>query len=647
MNSLTNSENNQDIKVVALCVGGIDAQYQSIIIDEISKRCVQHGNVKLLLFQAFSNSYEGGSHDVGDFNIYNLINYHLIDAVIIAPMSIKCLNTINDIVKNTFENHLALISIDGFIDGAFNILLGYANAIYSLTSHLIEKHNLKKINFIGGSPDSEVSNEREDAYKKALLDHNIIVEPKRISYGWFWGTTASQCVEEYYNNYEEMPQAFVCANDSMAIGVCEQVVKMGFSVPDDVLVTGLDGIVEAMNYSPKITTARLNLVEACAIATNTIFDILFDEKEFTSDTITVDSELVFSNSCGCEPISKSMDNKLKHDLYDELDGQFCFSEYIIRMIEFVSGAPSLYETISKLKSYILALWTHKAWVCICDSYLNGNDEVEQNYIVKGYGRKMNCVFYRLNLTCNPAGVFDTYTMLPNFFEEIQDTSLPLMFAPLHYQDRAIGYIVISYDKNFESGLFKYNTMLTNISILLENSRVQSELKQTVQQLENMYIRDYMTNVYNRRGFYQQVNSLIRECIKNEAIIMVISVDLDGLKSINDLYGHKEGDNAIITIAKTLNSVAVTGEIVARFGGDEFVVSGICDNEKYAQNYVDRLNDCLNYYNQNSGKPYKIQASCGVYCTKLTDFNTSIDSLVKIADEYMYYQKQSKKYDRHR
>jgi diguanylate cyclase (GGDEF)-like protein len=238
-------------------------------------------------------------------------------------------------------------------------------------------------------------------------------------------------------------------------------------------------------------------------------------------------------------------------------------------------------------------------------------------------------------------------MLPNFFEEVHDTSLPIMFAPLHYQEKAIGYLAITYDHEFENALFRYNTLLTNISILLENSRIQNQLKNTVQKLENMYIRDHMTNVYNRRGFYQQVPELLRSCISDKRFIMVISVDLDGLKPINDLYGHKEGDNAITTIAKTLSSVAVSGEIVARFGGDEFVVAGICDDEQYAKSYVDHLNECLKYYNENSGKPYKVQASCGIHCTKVEDHNVTIDDLIKVADEYMYIQKQSKKYDRRR
>lgn len=223
-----------------------------------------------------------------------------------------------------------------------------------------------------------------------------------------------------------------------------------------------------------------------------------------------------------------------------------------------------------------------------------------------------------------------------------------MFCPLYNQDKTIGYIALTYNNAFNDGLFKYSNLIKNIVILLENSKIQSQLKRTVSKLENMYIRDSTTSLYNRRGFYQLVPNLISECIMEKKYLMVISVDLDGLKPINDKHGHNEGDNAIITVARTLNSIAINNEIVSRFGGDEYVVAGVCDSPEYAKNYVDRLNDCLDYYNKNSHKPYKVCASSGIYCTTLSmEDDVTIDDLIKIADETMYLQKQSKHYDRGR
>lgn len=642
-------DKNENNKVIALCVSGIDAQYQSVIIDEITQRCL-NTNFKILLFQAFLNNYDGDSHYTGDSNIYNLINYNLIDAVIICYLSIKKSQISNDIFVKAKKNNIPVIVIDGKIDGAFNITFGYSNAISTLTKHIIEKHHATRINFMGGTADNEVSIERENAYKEVLKSHGIPIEEKRISYGYFWGDPATQCVKDYYKKYNEIPQAFICANDSMAIGVCQGVQELGFSVPEDVKVTGLDGIREAMNYSPKITTAKYNFKEVSNIIYNTLTDYFNGNLKECSGNIVVESEIIYASSCGCEPIDNKFDNQLKRDLYNSIDFQNTVSTSLINLIERVSGAPSLEDTILRLHHYILKIWSAKVWFCLNESYLSNEMNTFNNlgYTIKGYELNSNCVIYRHHDKCTSLGIFKTSNMLPFLEKELEDKENAIMFCPLYNQEKTIGYVAITYNNNLNDGLFKYSSLLKNIVILLENSKIQNELKHTVSKLENMYIRDSMTSIYNRRGFYQLIPNIISECIIEDKYLMVISVDLDGLKPINDIHGHNEGDNAIITVAKTLNSIAINNEIVSRFGGDEYVVAGICDTPEYAQNYVNRLNDCLNYYNENSHKPYKISASSGIYCTKVSvDDNIAIDELIKLADETMYIQKQSKHYNRGR
>lgn len=637
-------------KVIALCVGGIDAQYRSVIIDEITQKFL-HTNYKIFLFQSFFNDYDDDSHYTGDSNIFNLINYKLIDAVIICYLSIKKVRISNDIFHKAKANNLPVIIVDGVIDGALNINFGYSNAIAELTSHIIEEHHATRINFIGCSPDNEVSMAREKAYKDTLIAHGIPVEQKRISYAYFWSEPARKCVRDYFEKYNEMPQAFICANDSMAIGVCQEAEAMGLNVPDDLLVTGLDGIREAMNYCPKITTARYDYKEMANVIFQKLEEYFNGSVEKLEGNIVVESELIYASSCGCKEVDNKSDNKLKRELYDALDFQNVVSSNLITLIERVSGASSLEDTILRLHNYILKLWSYEVWFCLNESYLA--DEVlytnsNYGYTIKGYELNTNCAIYRKGQVCTSLGLFKTYNMLPNLEQVVQNNNNAVMFCPLYNQDKTLGYIALVYDSNLKDGLFKYNNLLKNIVILLENSKIQSELKRTVSKLENMYIRDSMTSIYNRRGFYQLVPSLINECLIGKKYLMVISVDLDGLKPINDIYGHNEGDNAIITVAKTLNSIAINNEIVSRFGGDEYVVAGVCDSPEYAQNYVDRLNNCLEYYNKNSHKPYIISASSGIYCTKVSpEDNIVIDDLIKTADETMYVQKQSKHYNRGR
>ncbi len=147
----------------------------------------------------------------------------------------------------------------------------------------------------------------------------------------------------------------------------------------------------------------------------------------------------------------------------------------------------------------------------------------------------------------------------------------------------------------------------------------------------------MTNLYNRRGFYRLTPKLYGKCAADGGGFMIISVDLDNLKGINDTYGHHEGDNAITTIANALTAASGDGDIVARFGGDEYIAAGICPKKGYAEEFVDRFKAFLDDYNAVSGKPYAVEASCGM-CTMFPASEKTLDEFIKSADELMYEQK---------
>ena len=116
------------------------------------------------------------------------------------------------------------------------------------------------------------------------------------------------------------------------------------------------------------------------------------------------------------------------------------------------------------------------------------------------------------------------------------------------------------------------------------------------------------------------------------------IDMDGLKTINDKYGHKEGDFSIKTIATALKNSCNATTICARFGGDEFIAIGIGDNP---EEFEAIFNHNLEILNSKSKKEYKIQGSIGSTVSKIDD-NTDIFKLISQADSIMYEQKKRKK-----
>ena len=94
---------------------------------------------------------------------------------------------------------------------------------------------------MAGLPDNPFSIERVDAYRRVLKEHQIPFEEDHVLYGEFWEAPAKRALRSYLDAGGEVPEAFICANDTMAVTVCDELVERGVRVPQDCIVTGFDG----------------------------------------------------------------------------------------------------------------------------------------------------------------------------------------------------------------------------------------------------------------------------------------------------------------------------------------------------------------------------------------------------------------------
>lgn len=628
--------------IVALVSCGTDDLYNNPFVQSFSDRCAELG-LHVLWFQSLSNKYDGDAYDAGEMNIFNLINFDIIDAIVLMSVTLVDKGTVmGDLIKKAGSHSIPVISMDVEVDSAYSISQGYEEALEEVVRHVITEHGAKHIKFLGAMKGNDVSDARENVFRSVMAEYGLEVTDDSIDYGYFWWAGAAEAVQRHYDKFHSMPEAFVCANDSMAIGVCSKLNELGYLVPDDVIVTGMDGIPEGNTHFPSITTLKRNITETGKVAAQRIFQIINGEIPPVGSE-TVDGTILYRESCGCKAARLSTeDNRLKHELYEQVDLWNGFSDSIVHMSEAATGSYSFDETLERIKPFLKDMWTKECWLCICDNFVSGVERLEdvyQSYDVyqkDGYSERIGYVLHGINdKYYDFLKPFNTAELLPDF-DGLMEKYDNITFLPLHFQDRAIGYVAFEFryvDRNFHL----LHSLITNISRVLENARIQSELKNVVGRLEEMYIRDSMTNLYNRRGFYQFTPKLYDKCIADGRGFMIVSVDLDNLKGINDTYGHHEGDNAITTIAKALCAASGKNDIVARFGGDEYIAAGVCLTDNYAEDFLNRFNEYLENYNASSGKPYLIEASCGT-CSLTPASEKSIDEFIKSADELMYAQK---------
>ena len=119
------------------------------------------------------------------------------------------------------------------------------------------------------------------------------------------------------------------------------------------------------------------------------------------------------------------------------------------------------------------------------------------------------------------------------------------------------------------------------------------------------------------------------------------IDLDGLKGINDTFGHDVGDVAICNIADVLRASCINGEIYCRFGGDEFIVFADNFSDEDAINLTHRIEQNIKKINETKMYPFKLNASTG-YIIDVPKNDEGIFHFVTKADKVMYEHKRRKK-----
>lgn len=631
------SENKE--RIIAVCAAGMDEAYIETFLNAFAD-CAKEYHFKALFFYSFSPLYEMETHDRGEKKIYELINYDMLDGLVVLSQTIKQFAPIEELIEHAKTRNIPVVSIDypHFFEGCYNVRFHFETAMTAIISHLIEVHHARRINFIAGMKDNEYSDQRLDIYRKVLQEHGIPVEEERIGYGDFWFGPTNEVMDRFLSSDLPFPDAIVCANDIMAIIAHSRLVEAGYRVPEDVMIAGYDGIHEALFHSPPIATAKCD-IPGTAKTTCQLFDDLFHgiPRDYT---VLIDSILFLNGSCGCHTESSLQQNDLIRALYFKNDRRNDFDTKQMRMIAGLTEHNSFQELFDRLKLYAEDLPNEQFAVCITDNFLaeeEFSDIVEDNSLHQrsGYSSKMDEMLYRRHNKWTGITEFETKNLLPDL-DRILEESSSLIFFPLHVQEQTIGYTAFSYDKNMPS-ISQYYLFCTNISLSLEIIKSHRRQQTIIQNLENKYVHDPLTGLYNRRGFFQKVTGIYANCTHLSQLIMIISVDLNGLKPINDTYGHADGDIAISTVGKALLHSASEDTVCARFGGDEFVVAGVISCEQDAADYIASAEKYIERFNQNSGKPYSISASFG-YVTAVPNDAITLDEFISQADEKMYFEK---------
>ncbi|HYC31033.1 MAG TPA: diguanylate cyclase [Gemmatimonadales bacterium] len=168
-----------------------------------------------------------------------------------------------------------------------------------------------------------------------------------------------------------------------------------------------------------------------------------------------------------------------------------------------------------------------------------------------------------------------------------------------------------------------------------------ERHRMLQSLRGLSLLDELTGLYNRRGFVSLATSHLELAHRAGRRFVLLYADLDGLKQINDTWGHREGDLAIVKAADVLRNTFRTSDIVARLGGDEFVVLAVEAAGYSDELLVTRLEQHLAEFNRRSRLPYALAMSAGVSGYEFTS-PLSLEEMLAEADRALYARKRARR-----
>ncbi len=583
------------------------------------------------------SNYSDNSEDTCNEQLIELIRHVRFRAMVIFTETIKNKSLLQLIMDICNENHVPVFSIDGEIEGAYNMKYDNSSGFEAMVRHIVEHHGCRRVNMLAGFKDNEFSDERIRAYKKVLTENGIPIEEERIKYGDFWELPARKAVQEFLDSPLPLPEAIVCANDSMATTTCTKLSEEGFEIPKDIIVTGFDGIQSGQYFVPVLSTCQPDFNGATA------FIMAESEKVRLTGKITpLDHPIPYvpliKQSCGCEPTSFHNLNHIVASLYQNTGDAAWHNIAMNQLITANHRNTDIMELANMLPEHA-RLWNdHFRFACVKSSLLNSYE------VPDGLTDMVTLLDVRDKNFRKPGKVLALKDLIDYISSKIDDDILIINI--LCSGNTVYGYNIEGYEDIDERKMQRCNDFSFFLSYCLNtilynaiHKELTTGLIKANLEISTMALQDSMTGLYNRQGFYKEIEPLLDMEYNLGKLLYIFSIDMNKLKYINDTFGHAEGDFAISTLGHAIQHVTGDLAISARFGGDEFVVAIVSERENAytATDFSETLKHCIAMTEGLSEKPYPVEASVGMICLPITR-NMNLENMIAIADEAMYKMK---------
>ena len=599
------------------------------------QRAVQGKNIDIYVFNTYNYTEYSGYPNYTGASIFNLIHYEEFDGIVVLADLIGNVRILERERLRIIKSGKPAVSINKKMEGICCLRIDNYSGMYDAIQHIIQMHNVRDIAFISGQESSIDINERHKAYMQVLKDNNIELDKNKIltieysdyhsSYRFF---------SEYIKSGQKLPQAVVCANDLIALGLLKVCVENKISVPEQLKIIGFDDITETQCTSPSITTVHNN---AELLGAEVVSRLEFGVNP--SQLLKMKSTPVLRQSCGCAYMNTKQQSRFTLSILDDANKKEEFDTQIEVIGEIFAESADVFTLLTNVENYFtkshsfegsdFCIFMKSDWTSVL---INSMENLPQNL---NYGTQVQAICSIQENKKYLREMINTRELIPAKMKSEESTTY--LFLPIFHHSYVHGYYVTKNNLSMIDNRYGYIWSRT-LGTSIEQFRKKNMYRQMSQQYLKLSTKDALSGALNRQGMEKLAKPYYAQNKKNGLTTVLFFVDINKMKHINDQFGHLHGDLAVKTVAAAAMETVPKNWLTIRYGGDEFLIVGNSKNYN-GEDYCTKIKERLAAKTSVMHLPYNLSASVGTYSVPANS-NLTLEEAVVNVDNIMYEQKQA-------
>ena len=610
-------------KCIAVCLSQVHNFLNTGFLNELSAAAAEEG-YSVAVFNSSVDFYWYQQENRAPRACFRAIRYELFDLVFIICHSFHDDDLVREIVGGAQTHGVPVVLAGMQLPGCWSVVNDYEEGYKALLRHVIRDHGARDTCFIAGMKDEPNSEGRLKCYQEVLEECGLPFRPYQVSYGNYWSKPTAEIVRKMIRSRDRMPDAVFCANDAMAITVCDTLRGNGIRVPEDVIVTGFDGSPAAYMAKPGLSTCSDN---PRALAQE-VMGLLRELHAGGQPPFVMRHSFrpVFSESCGC-PSPENV-------RYDALA--------VYRRSEALNNHENdLYHTVERLlvqkepDAFLRMMATAilpDSYICLNRRFLDvysgidySSDSLEEELIYIPYSEKEE------DLSITECTLSSLHPM------EGAESGITL-FNTLHTGSVVCGfYAARTRDLDTDAQLIKRLSDVLNLVLTIQLGNARQQL--LIHHLDNTMYLDSVTGMSNLKGFTRWFGEYAsREGSRLKPLALSV-YSIYRYNYIYENYGMNETEEIVRLVASRLASSNPDALITARISSDQFVVvdSGSSAEavSRAAARCAEDLARQLESYNALSTRPYYIEVHSGFTVRDAGWRDTAPENLIRLALGELY------------